>query len=298
MKFTMITDANASYFETAIGDLYAEQRRDRLFFGVIDDTDRNSAAGAVAFTIMGKTLMIDTIGVEVRKRKRGFGRFLLSESARFAAENGFERIAASFYETRKEIEKNEFARFFRALGFQLESAPMERKIYLLSDLYREEGRLSVHSKERFEFVKGAELTEPVRRELLRLSMLEEGGISYLNEDLLFSEENRYGGVVLENGEPLAAAAILPFEDGVRSDQLYGRLDELAALRFLLASCLEKIKQEPELLRLYMDIGGEKLIRFQTQIFQKADIPCESCLQGYMAVKAVSPIEDQGLERNR
>ena len=284
MKFTMITDTNASWFEAAIGDLFAEQRGDRLFFGVIDDEDHNTAAGAVAFTIMGKTLMIDTIGVEDRKRRRGFGRFLLSESARFAAENGFERIAASFFETTREIEKNEFARFFKAVGFQVEPAPVQRKVYVLSDIYREEGRLQVHSEERFAFVKGKELEESVRRELLCLSVQEEGGISYLDEDLLFSEENRYGGVVLEDGRPLAAAAVLPFEDGVRLDQLYGRLDELAALRFLLASCLQEVKKEPELVRLYMDVGGEKLIRFQTQMFQRADIPCESCLQGYIAMK--------------
>ncbi|MBQ7506713.1 MAG: GNAT family N-acetyltransferase [Lachnospiraceae bacterium] len=282
MKFTMITEKNARCFEAAIGELFREQRRDRLFFGVIDEAEE--AAGAAAFTIGNSVLWIDRIGVEDKKRRKGYGSFLLRESIQFARQNGFEWVCASFYETEENVSSNELVSFLSACGFRLERTPIERKVYRIEDLVKKEEPLFPTEAKDYVFYRGWDLPEEQKEELIRLSVNEKGGFSYLDEDLLFSEENRYGGVVLKDGVPLASAAVLPFGNGVRFDQLFGSLENIGALRFLLGHVLQEIKKEPYRKELYLDVGGEKLIALQTELFQRAAIACKSTMQGFAARK--------------
>ncbi len=281
MIFTLITDENASYFKGAIGEAYKEDRADRLFCGVIDEED-DAAAGAAYFDAAGEELTLGYIGVAEEKRRRGFGKCMIKESAKLAKKHGFSRITASFYGDAKEAKENELLLFLKACGFKLRKAPIERQVYLFSDVYAHATELLGEKKEGISIKTVQELDTTEREKLLSLYM--EGEVPYFDEDILFSGENRFGGVAFRGDEPVAAAAILPFEDGVRIDQIYGRREHISELHALLWDSLEKVKKASKRKHLYIDVGGEQLLKLQKKRFEKAGVNCEQCLQGYIAEK--------------
>ena len=287
MKFTAVTEKNASYFDTAIGELYREQWGNRLFFGVLDDED--AAVGAVAWELEGDTLWLLRIGVEDERRRQGFGSFLLRESARFAAAQEIPRLSCSFYETEEEASKNELAQFLSACDFAIRRVPIERQVYALSALYDAVPEQAGELAEPYAFRRGKELDEAQKEAILWLSVSPDSDIPYLNSELLLSEENRYGGVLLKEDRPVAAVTIVPFEDGVRLDQFFGDIQDLSAIRALVRHCVETVKKEKDKKRLYMDVGGEKLIRIQKQVFERVPIPCEFSMQGYVATKGTGEV---------
>ena len=289
MKYTVITDENASAFKSVIGDAFKEHQVGRLFCGVVDDDD--AAAGAAYFDEEGDNLWLGTIGVADELRRRGFGSFLLKESGTLAAEYGFRRLCASFYEDPEELKSNELAGFLTACDFKIRKAPVERQVFLLSDFYKQAGNLLGEKKEGLCIKNLQDLSGEEKIQLLNLFLGDEERIGYFREDVLFSKENKYGSVAFREGEPVAAAAVLPFEDGVRLDQLYGKMEHISELHGLLWDCLEKVKKASKIKHLYIDIAGEQLLKLQKQRFERAGILCERCLQGYIAEKELGAVSD-------
>lgn len=279
MKFTGITEANAACFESVIGAYWQEQRTDCLFVGVVDEEE--AAVGAAAWAATSKTLSLLAIGVDEKKRRKGFGTGLIRESKRIADRHGIMTLEAAFF-GEEDLSENELALFFTHCGFEIKKAPVERQIYLLEDLRSEDPFPEIRTGELGVFCEGKDLGEDKKAELIRLSLDDKSMIPYLDTELFFSEENQFGGVLMDGEKILSAATIVPFEDGVRLDQLYGTLFDLPATRTLLKHCLERVRKDPKCKRLYLDVGGEKLLELQKKRFEKVGIRAEQSLQGYIA----------------
>lgn len=287
MKTTVITQENEFFFDAAVGPYWRDRKWDDLFLGVIDETQDDTAVGASVWRRDGDGFDLLFIGVDEARRREGFGTCLVEEAARIGAEEGVDHLSAAFYATRERAESGDHVliEFLKGAGFDVGTGPVERQVFNFNDVY---SLYPLHPEglpAGWRIIRGSELTSDQLEDMESLVMEQSEQMFYLDPERIASPDNRYGGVLLYKEQVIAAMMVEPFLDGVRVDSLLARVQAMKELQALYDYALQATHAErpmPE--KVYIDVGGEKLLAYVNKRFEVRGVPCIERLQGYYALR--------------
>ncbi len=278
MKITRVTENNIEYFRGEIGEFYRKGDTRRICLGLIDDD--GNAVGAAVLDLEPGDAMIRYFAISDNHRGKGYGRFFIDEIVKTLNSAIYSRLMFCEFD----MGVSDAIGFLSACGFTTEKSDTRRTLYNMEDVRRAVPFGSGRLPEGRKLVRGAAADEELRSKIFGLAE-NLNSDNYIDARFLTSMKNRYGGIIVEDGEIKAMLGVERFGDGARLESIYidtGTMDELL---YLFDYAVNAINMESEPLKtLYIDTNGEKLLKFEDTVMKRKMVGCRERLEGMVAWK--------------
>ncbi len=271
---TQITDENIRYFYGLLGPYWDSRNDSDAFIGGIDED--GDAVSACVLEGDGMDLIIRFIAVTPSRQREGIGSEFLTDILMYAFNQGFRSLGAVYF--KDENEDNGWEEFLKDCGFEVTDAGLTRNFFSFDEVKSKLKKDEVGLPDKYTIKRSSSLSTKETLELYDLEMTRDEKGGYFDAETVLSSDNRYGGVVFEDGKIAAAVSAIPFKDDLRLDTLLV-LDENKELAGCLMnyvfSQVEKEKVPP------------KMICFETD----DDEVSQRFLESY-SKQGLHPIKDQ------
>ena len=270
MKITVITENNVDYFLEGIGDYFGKGDYMRQCIGLIDDDD--NAVGAAVIDMDKGDAMIRYFAIADGHRGKGYGRYFINEIVKSLNPAIVSRIVFCEF-NEEEGSETQAMNFLSHCGFTIEQGGTRRSLYSMDSInaafpFCKGGKLLPGQK----IVRGTAAGEEIRERVKKLEEEFEGENGYIDSEFILSRKNRYGGIIVGNGEIKAMIGVEPFGDGARLDGIYVAEGTTEELLHLFDYAIEAIgMEEIPVKTLYVDTNGEKLMAFEDSLMKKKKI---------------------------
>jgi len=269
MKITRITEKNIDHFREGIGDYYGRGDYMRQCIGLMDDEE--NAVGVAVIDMEEGDAMIRYFAIADEHRGKGYGRYFIREIVKSLNPAITSRVVFCEFEEQNATE-SEAMQFLSKCGFTIEQGGTRRSLYNMDRVNAAfpfgKGKLSPGQK----IVRGAAADEALRARVKKLEEEFEGENGYIDSEFILSRKNKYGGIIVENGEIRAMIGVERFGEGARLDGIYVAQGTTEELLYLFDYAIDAINvEEVPRKTLYIDTNGEKLMAFEDSLMKKKKI---------------------------
>lgn len=283
MKITGITENNIEFFRKGIGDYYRKGDYMRRCFGLIDDDE--NAVGVAVIDVDDGDAMIRYLAVADEHRGKGYGRFFVEEIVKSLNPALVSRVM--FCEFSEAGSDSEAMRFLEHCGFTIGHGDTRRSLYNMDRVSAAfpfgKAKLPPGQK----FVRGAAADDALRARVKKLEEEYEGDNGYIDSEFILSSKNKYGGIIVLNGEIRAMLGVERFGEGVRLDGIYVAQGTTEELLYLFDYAIDAINvEEVPRKTLYIDTNGERLMAFEDSLMKRKKIERKASFTDRIAVRTL------------
>ncbi len=296
MIITEITEDNIGYFAVPrVKELFDKRPHTEgvvppIFLGLVDDEDR--AVGTAVIETGGDTGRILYFGIADEFRHRGYGRYFM---------DGIEDMMRRIYVRRLYFtsflpegeEKDMALTFLSRLGFILRQGVGRRRVYDMASIKAADSFAMGKLPKGTAIIRPAQAGDLIRDRVLEIAADMEEKDMYLDDRVMLSEENRYGGLMVKGNEVTAMISVLPFDSDVLLEGLYASDLSSGDFLHLFDHALKMTAfEESAPAHLYVDTADEKLMRFEDALMKKKGIVPVRELYGAIAEKVINRDEER------
>ncbi len=283
---TTINGDDLNFFGEEIKELYKNKIPGRTFFGLVEGED---AVGAAALDLYGTTADLHFFAIADRFRGKGYGREFINLLMKALNPRFVSGLSAGVYVEEGKPAPEIFS-FLSKCGFAVKKGNAFRTRYDMNEVVKASPFGTSELPAGAKLIRGALADESVQKKVLAIAKELLSLNSWLDGDLMLSQENRYGGIMLKNGEVSCMISATKFEESVRLEGLYARPEALKELTFLFDYALLAITVEDPLPQfLYIDAQEGKLLKFEDTWMKKRNL---NRLERLVFMSAIRRIEDE------
>lgn len=283
---TAINGENLNFFGEEIKALYKLKIPGRTFFGLVED---GAAAGAAALDLYGNTADLRFFAIADQFRNKGLGREFLNLLMKALDSRFVIGLSAGMF-VGEDKPLPEIFSFLSKCGFVINKGNTFRTRYDMKEVVAAAPFGKSELPEGAKLIRGAMADEKVQEKVVAIAEELPSLNSWLDGKLMLSKENRYGGIMLKNGEVSCMISVTKFEDGARLEGLYARPEALMELTYLFDYAVKAITVEDPLPKtFYIDAQEGKLLKFEDTWMKKRNL---NRLERQVFMSAIRRIEDE------
>lgn len=283
MIFTSISDKNLEYFGEDILEYWKSAKANRTFFGLVDDDD--NAIGVAVVDLFLDNADIIYFGIADEARGKGYGRYFMD--CLYDNLNKYFVSGLTFAMYVEDDESPEVFDFLEHCGFTIKKGTTRRSIYDMEQVLAAAPFSKNGLPEGAKLIRGAMADDDIQAKVIKIAYEVNENGSYLNEDMILSEDNRYGGIMLRAGEVSCMLSMLSFDEGVRLEGMYAGGKALNELMYLFDYGVEAITvEQPSPKLLYVDTAEGNLQKFEDTLMKKKNISPTGRLVSMVATRRI------------
>ncbi|MCR5092874.1 MAG: hypothetical protein K6B72_02770 [Lachnospiraceae bacterium] len=239
MTLTRITEENIRCFYGLLGPWWDDKAPSDVLIGGVDDD--GDAVSACSLSVSGLTVVINFFAVSPSLQRIGIGRNFLIEVCMYVLKTGFQKIESIYF--KEGDEELVWEEFLKDANFHVEKFGVIRNYYSFEEVKKLVPTDIGDLPDGCEIVRGVDHSVEEAEKILAMAEAAEEKGAYVNADSIFSEDNRYGGVLYEDGEAVAALSAVPFEGNIRIETILVDPRRTKNVRYLMAYMMKQAEGE-------------------------------------------------------